>query len=85
MITQKTVSLYLRFAYLISTIEIAGSFPYLYAKYFMEKKKYIYIYGIYILNIDMAMRPVLQTDRDQSNQCHLYEHQLNDMAYNILK
>lgn len=81
MITQKTVSLYLRFAYLISTIEIAGSFPYLYAKYFMEKK-YIYIY---ILNIDMAMRPVLQTDRDQSNQCHLYEHQLNDMAYNILK
>lgn len=79
MITQKTVSLYLRLAYLISTIEIAGSFPYLYAKYFMD---YIYIY---ILNIDMAMRPVLQTDRDQSNQCHLYEHQLNDMAYNILK
>lgn len=80
MITQKTVSLYLRFAYLISKIEIAGSFPYLYAKYFMEEKKYIYI-----LNIDMVMRSVLQTDRDQSNQCHLYEHQLNDMAYNILK
>lgn len=31
------------------------------------------------------MRPVLQMDRDQSNQCHLYEHQLNDMACNILK
>lgn len=33
----------------------------------------------------MDMRPVLQMDRDQSNQCHLYEHQLNDMACNILK